>query len=306
MIFTSLFPHSYRHAAMRFLAIAAFSLLWLLCCTDRACAEPLSAPDPFATLKTHLIRDGFDGPLIQSLYAEPEVTFEQQGVSAYFLHREAALNYDQFLTRSSLDQAIDYLGQQHKALKQAQSVYGVEGEIITAIILVESRLGTFIGKRLVLNTLSTLAALGHEDIRDSLWNAYLKDKADGSKQQFNAWASRKSAWAYSELKAYLKYTKAHRLDPLSIRGSFAGALGIAQFVPSSVLRFAKDGNRDGQINLFDHEDAIESISNYLNQHGWRPSLKRHEAFRVLLRYNNSRYYAETILEVAERLAKHRP
>jgi membrane-bound lytic murein transglycosylase B len=91
-----------------------------------------------------------------------------------------------------------------------------------------------------------------------------------------------------------------------MHGSFAGALGIAQFVPSSVLRFAKDGNRDGQTNLFDHEDAIESISNYLKQHGWRPSLTRNEAFRVILYYNNSKYYAETILKVSERLAKLRP
>jgi membrane-bound lytic murein transglycosylase B len=306
MIFTSLFLHSYRHAAMRFLVLAAFSFLWLISCTNWAGAESLRTPDPFATLKAQLIRDGFDGPLIQSLYAEPEVTFEQQGVSAYFLHREAALNYDQFLAPSSIDKAIVYLGQHHKALKQAQSAYGVEGEIITAIILVESRLGTFIGKRLVLNTLSTLAALAYKDVRDSLWNAYLKNKTDGSRKQFDAWASRKSAWAYKELKAYLEYTRTQRLDPLSIRGSFAGALGFAQFIPSSVLRYAKDGNQDGQVNLFHHEDAIESISNYLKQHGWRPSLKRHEALRVLLRYNNSRYYAETILDVADRLAQHRP
>ena len=77
-------------------------------------------------------------------------------------------------------------------------------------------------------------------------------------------------------------------------------------MPSSLLRFAQDGNRDGQINLFQHADAIESIANYLKQHGWRPGLKRHEAFRILLRYNHSKYYADTILKVAERLEKLRP
>ncbi len=154
--FTSLFRPSYRPAAMWFLAIAAFSFVWLLCWTDRACGGP-STPDSFATLKTHLIRDGFDGALIRSLYLRPEITFEQRGVSAYFLHREAALNYDQFLTRSSINQAIDYLGQHKKALKHAQSVYSVKGEIITAIILVETRLGTFIGKRLVLRIQGTVS-----------------------------------------------------------------------------------------------------------------------------------------------------
>ncbi len=302
---TSLFRPSFGRAALRFLAIMVFGFIWLVGCADRVRGEPLKGPNPFAPLKTRLIRDGFDRPLIRSLYSKPEVAFEQKSISTYFLHREAALNYDQFLTRSSLDKAKDYLGRHQKALERSQSVYGVEGEIITAIILVETRLGTFIGKRLVFNTLSTLAALGDKDIRGRFWEAYLKGKADVSKEQFDAWAARKSEWAYSELKAYLEYTKAQGLDPLSMRGSFAGALGIAQFIPSSVLQFARDGNRDGQINLFDHEDAIESIANYLNQHGWEPGLSanRKEALQVLLRYNQSTYYANAILNVAERLSK---
>jgi membrane-bound lytic murein transglycosylase B len=86
-------------------------------------------------------------------------------------------------------------------------------------------------------------------------------------------------------------------------GSFAGALGISQFIPSSVLRFAQDGNKDGQINLFDHEDAIMSIAYYLKQHGWKPGLSRNEQFRIVLTYNHSEYYAETILKVAERLSE---
>ena len=292
-----------RSSALRLLAIATCGFVFLLCRTDSCRGEPLSSCDPFAALQKRLIQDGFEEPHIRSLYSRPEVTFEQGGVSAYFLHREAVLNYDQFLTPSSINQAFNYLGQHQEALKKAQSVYGVEGEIITAIILVETRFGTYIGKRLVLNTLSTLAALGDKDSRENLWHVFLKDKAERSKQQFDAWALRKSKWAYSELKAFINYTKAQRLDPVSVHGSFAGALGIAQFLPSSVLRFAKDGNGDGQINLFDHADAIESIASYLNQHGWRPSLKRSEALRLLLHYNNSTYYAEAILKAAERLEK---
>lgn len=302
--FTLLFRHSYRGAALWFLATAVLSFVWLLD-TDCAGGESSGRPDFFATLKTRLVRDGFNRSLIRSLYSRPGVTFDQRGVSAYFLHREATLNYDQFLTRSSIGRAIDYLGQHQKALKRAQGVYGVDEEVITAIILVESRLGTLIGKRLVLNTLSALAALDNKNTRDVLWRSYLKNKTKESRRQFDTWASRKSAWAYSELKAYLKYVKVQGLDPLSMRGSYAGALGIPQFMPSSVLRFARDGNRDGRINLCDHEDTIESIANYLKQHGWRPSLKRHEAFRVLLSYNHSKYYADTILNVAERLAKSR-
>lgn len=303
---TSLYRPSCRQAFRRYLAIAAFSFFWTIGHVDVAGSESRSLAEPFSALKARLIQEGFDEPLIQSLYSSPEVVFDQQGISVYFSHREAALDYDQFLSKSSIEKAINYLSRHQEALKEARRVYGVDEEIITAIILVETRLGTFIGKRMVLNTLSTLAALGDKDTRDAFWQAHLRNKASVSQQQFDSWASRKSAWAYAELKAYLQYTEAQGFDPLSMRGSFAGALGIPQFVPSSILRFGKDGNRDGRVNLFDHEDAIESIASYLNQHGWHPSLTREEALQVLLSYNNSRYYANTILDAAKRMAKLRP
>ena len=301
MNFTLLFRYKYRKVARGFLAIAVLSSVWLTGCADNVYGESSGGPEAYTILQKRLIGDGFDRSFIQSLYSGPEVVFDPAGLTAYFSHREATLNYDQFLTRSSLDQAIDYLGRHQKAFKQTQHVYGVEDEVITAIILVESRLGAFVGKRLVLNTLSALAALDDKGNRDVLWHTYVKHKAPGARSQFDQWARRKSAWAYRELKAFLQYVKAQKVDPYSVYGSYAGALGIAQFVPSSVLRFAQDGNRDGLINLYHHEDAIESVANYLKQHGWRPGLKRQEAFRTLLNYNRSRYYAETILKVAERL-----
>ncbi|MBW1740509.1 MAG: lytic murein transglycosylase [Deltaproteobacteria bacterium] len=302
-ISTLLFRHN---SGMRAQLVLAIVVLCSVALIPLAHAEPSNSMDPFSNLQRRLIRDDFDRALIRSLYSRPEVGFDKEAVSAYFLHREATLNYDQFLTQSSIDQAAAYLIQHQKALKRAESVYGVDGEVITAIILVESRLGTLMGKRLVLNTLSTLAALSHAGTRERLWRALLKHKANGPKNQFDAWATQKSAWAYGELKAYLKYISTQGLNPFSMYGSYAGALGIAQFMPSSVLKFARDGNRDGQINLYHHEDAIESIANYLKRHGWHPGLKHHEAFLVLLSYNHSKYYADTIIKVAERLSKLRP
>jgi len=297
--FTSLSRPSFGRTAIWFVVVTVCCCVWLSVGNGFA----RDKPDPFATLKGRLVRDGFDSTLIQSLYAKSEVNFDARGISAYYRHREATANYDQFLAKRSIDQAFDYFNKHKNTLKQAQIVYGVNGEVITAIILVETRFGTMIGKRLVINTLSTLAALGDKESRDLFWNEHLKGKDDRPKSRFDAWASRKSTWAYGELKAYLEYVDVQGLDPLSMPGSFAGALGISQFIPSSVLRFAQDGNGDGQINLFDHEDAIMSIAYYLKQHGWKPGLSRDEQFRIVLKYNHSEYYAETILKVAERLAE---
>jgi membrane-bound lytic murein transglycosylase B len=303
---TLLFPRSHWDVLSQWLVTAALSVVCLFGLADDTHGEASMRPHPFAMLQRRLIGDGFDPSLIQAIYARPEVTLDEKGLTAYFLHREATLDYDQFLTQSSVDQAIVYLKEHGAALQHAQELYGVEAEVVTAILLVESRLGTFVSKRLVLNTLSSLAALDETAKRDTLWRTYIKERSPTSKDHFEAWASRKSAWAYRELQAYIQYVQAQKVDPVSVYGSYAGALGFAQFIPSSILKFGRDGDKDGQINLYDHVDAIESVANYLKQHGWRPGLNRDEAFRVLLSYNHSSYYVDTILKVAERLSRLRP
>jgi membrane-bound lytic murein transglycosylase B len=275
--------------------------VWLACRTHAALGETSIRPGPFSLLQERLIEDGFDRQVMEGIYARPEVAFYQKGIADYFSHREATLDYAQFLRPSAMDQSLAYFREHRKRLEETEKRYGVEGEIITAILLVESRLGTFIGRHCVLNTLSSLAALGEPAKRDRLWEGHVKGKAAGTRKSFDRWASRKSDWAYRELKAYFKYVQAQNIDPFSLRGSYAGALGFAQFVPSSILSFGRDGNRNGQVNLHEHADAIESIANYLREHGWRPAQERDESLQVLLRYNHSTYYADTVLKVAERL-----
>ncbi len=289
----------------RSLRFALASTLALVVVLGMALPVPGTPPvqaAPFAELQKSLVRDGFAEAEIGALYSRPEATLDPEGITAYFLHREATLNYDQFLSESSIEKAVSYLKLHEKALQEATKQHGVNAEIVTAILLVESRLGANTGRQSVLNTLSNLAAIGDPSARDSLWNTYVSRKAPDEKEAFNKWAARKSTWAYQELKAYLQYAKAQGLDPFSVRGSYAGALGFAQFVPSSVLTYGRDGDKDGKVDLHQHEDAIDSIAYYLKQHGWEPKLDREKAFNVLLRYNNSKYYADTILKVADRIA----
>jgi membrane-bound lytic murein transglycosylase B len=305
-ISTSLFQSKPWDVISPLLAAALLGFVCLLGWADGTHGEPSKTAHPFATLQQRLIGHGLDRSLIDRVYARPEVTLDEKGLTAYFLHREATLNYDQFLTPSSIDKAKDYLRKHEAAFRHAKELYGVEGEVVTAILLVESRLGTFVSKRLVLNTLSSLAALDEAAKREMLWRTYIKERAPASKDRFDRWALRKSAWAYGELQAYLTYVKEQNVDPVSVYGSYAGALGFAQFIPSSILKFGRDGDKDGQINLYEHTDAIESVANYLKQHGWKPGLNRDEAFRIVLCYNRSSYYADTILKIAERLSRLRP
>ncbi|RLB95854.1 MAG: protein MltB, partial [Deltaproteobacteria bacterium] len=91
------------------------------------------------------------------------------------------------------------------------------------------------------------------------------------------------------------------METTRIKGSYAGAMGIAQFMPSNAYALAKDGNGNGRIDLFEHADAIASIAYYLKYHGWKPGLSAKKQHRVILHYNNSTVYANTVLKVADKL-----
>ncbi|MCJ7617388.1 MAG: lytic murein transglycosylase [Desulfobacterales bacterium] len=254
----------------------------------------------FEFLQEKLIKEGFDKSMIKDFYSRPEVYFDFKGVSQYFVYREAKLNYDQFTSKSSIKKAKSYMKKYNMELLRAERIYGVDKKIITAIILVETRLGKVIGNRSILNTLSTLASLSDLNIREIVWDKN-SSSCNLTREEFNKWSDRKSKWAYSELKAFLVYVNREGIDPAGINGSFAGALGIAQFMPSSILAFAKDGDGDGSVDLFNHADAISSIATYLSHYGWHPEIDRKGAYKVVYHYNHSEYYVNTILKISELL-----
>jgi hypothetical protein len=114
--------------------------------------------------------------------------------------------------------------------------------------------------------------------------------------------NRRSAWAENELVELLRILQKLNKDPFSIRGSWAGAFGIAQFVPSSYARFAVDGNDDGMVDLFDFSDATASIANYLKAHGWekdRPEKNRQAVYA----YNRCDNYVAAVFTYARAVNK---
>jgi len=254
----------------------------------------------FKTLQTRLIKDGFNKKQIKELYSRPQVYFEAEGVARFLVHREATLNYDQFATANSIQKARSYIKKHKLILENTEKAYGVDKEIITAIILVESQFGNLAGGPSILNTLSTLASLSDQNVRHLFWQEVTKTRKL-SRKKFERWAQRKSKWAYTELKSFIKYTAREKIDPAAVAGSYAGAIGIAQFIPSSILAFAKDGNNDGRIDLFNHADAITSIASYLRHYGWRAGIDHTKAQKVIYRYNHSSYYVDTILKISELL-----
>jgi len=254
----------------------------------------------FEPLQKKLIQDGFDAEKIKSLYDRPQVHFEADGVTVLFTYSESKVNYDQFSNDWSIDKAKQYMAEHMDALERTEKAYGVDKNVITAILLVESSLGKTLGTRSALNTLSTLASLMYPKTRSEFYTMIPKDKKT-SRKNYEKSAQRKSKWAYGELKALLEYADQQGFDPAEIPGSFAGAMGLAQFMPTSILAYGRDGDNDGTIDLLTHADAMASIANYLKSHGWRPGISRQKAEKVIHHYNHSEYYVNAILKIAKRL-----
>jgi membrane-bound lytic murein transglycosylase B len=267
-------------------------------------ADSLASIDPaeklLSSVQKQLIADGFDPVKISRLYDRPQVFFEADGVILLFTYREARVDYSQFANQWSIRKARQYLQENEADLTRIEKEYGVDKKVITAILLVETGLGASVGTRSALNTLSTIAALSDPMVRSQLWDLIPNSKKI-SRKKFEKRAAARSNWAYKELKALLKYSAREGVDPVSIPGSFAGAVGVAQFMPTNILAYGQDGNDDGMIDMLNHADAMASIANFLKNHGWRPGQSRKKAAKIIYHYNHSNYYVDTILKISSRL-----
>jgi membrane-bound lytic murein transglycosylase B len=291
--------HCYKWGRNRLIFV-----ILLLIAGDLIAAESGAAvePDkkPFLSVQKQLIADGFDPTKIMRLYGRPQVSFEADGVIVLFTYKEAHVDYGQFTNKWSIRKARQYMQDYDADLTRIEKAYGVDKKIITAILLVETGLGASVGTRLALNTLSTMAALTDPMVRSKLWDLIPNSKKI-SRKKFERRAAARSKWAYEELKALLKYSAREGVDPVSIPGSFAGAVGVAQFMPTNILAYGKDGNDDGVVDMLNHADAMASIANFLKRHGWRPGQSRKKAAKIIYHYNHSNYYVNTILKISSRL-----
>jgi membrane-bound lytic murein transglycosylase B len=246
-------------------------------------------PVAWINLQSILVRNGFDQAYIAKVFKDPRAEFLPNVVTKIaYLRKEKKADYSHFLSSVNVEKGRRFLVAQNRLLTQAENNYGVSKEVITAILTVESDLGNKTGNYPVFNVFSSLAVMDNPEVISML---SLDTRLMGRLQK-------KAAWGRSELCAFLKYCLQNRLDPLTIKGSWAGAFGFSQFLPSSILRSGADGNRDGCVDLFCYEDAVYSIGNYLQKAGFRLG-NRGSWSRAIHSYNHSDPYVETVLTLAE-------
>lgn len=148
-----------------------------------------------------------------------------------------------FLTRSRTEGGVKFWKENAKVLAEVEKRFGVPPEIVTAIIGVETRYSKHTGGFRVIDSLSTLA--------------------------FNY--PKRSKFFRKELVQFLLLCKEEKVNPLELTGSYAGAMGIPQFMPSSFRHYAADYEGDGRKDIWKNtSDVIASVANYFKVHGWQP------------------------------------
>ncbi|MCX8111118.1 MAG: lytic murein transglycosylase, partial [Syntrophorhabdaceae bacterium] len=105
--------------------------------------------------------------------------------------------------------------------------------------------------------------------------------------------NRRSEWAENELVNLIVLSRLYKKDIFSIKGSWAGAFGICQFVPTAFLNHAVDGDNNGTIDLFNFHDAMSSMANYLKNHGWeKGNLEKMK--KAVWHYNHCDNYVKAV------------
>jgi membrane-bound lytic murein transglycosylase B len=161
------------------------------------------------------------------------------------------------ITNKRIQQGKLFLKKYYTIFKKVEKKYGIPSEYIAAIIGIESVYGGNVGKYPVFDTLTTLA---FEE-------------------------NRRSKFFTKELAKFIRLSYNQKFDPKKTKGSYAGAIGLGQFMPSSYEAYGIDFNKDGKVSLQHPHDTIASIANYLKKNGW----KKGEEIATRVSYDGKRF-----------------
>jgi len=218
----------------------------------------------------HKLSERFPEEEINAIFSDSRLELDKSVIPPK-KYRPAVSYYKSILTPVSVRDGESYVAHYTSVLSGAQRKYGIPREVIAGILRIESNFGRNVGRRRVINSLYSLYIL----------------------------VPKRKDFALRELGAFISICRENSWDPYELRGSPMGAFGFSQFLPSSYLVYAIDGDGDGTTDLFNHADAIYSTALYLHEVGWGKSRK--SQFQAIYAYNHEKEYVRTVLAYADRL-----
>ncbi len=222
-------------------------------------------------IRKQLILSGFSAVSVNKLLADKRLRLYPVKIVAYKQPDWKSIE-DKLYSPASLQRGADYIKSNQTVFDQAEKDFGVPKEALAGLIAIETDFGKNVGGYVIFNML--YSRLIH-------------------------WPESKWKGQAAELVALSKYCLQSKINCYSIRGSYAGAFGLVQFMPSSLLSYGIDGDHDGVIDLSQPADAIPSAANYLKMHGWAE-----DQLKALARYyGSSEGYPKIVLTFASLLPK---
>lgn len=291
--------------------------LWVLAPAVQA-AETIDT----SFLENLLVDKGLDRAYVREVFSDPRIYYDNDIIIKNLYQPPAAPKPPQetpkplqaepsmkpagnkptlYVEANYIDQGREFIRAQEAYLSGLEGRYGVAPEAVTAILIVESRLGKYYEKYYVFNAYLNLAACLDPDF----FAAAVEFNHDRYPElaQSRLTAVKKGQWALQELCELMQLARAIDMDPCEIKGSYAGAVGPAQFIPSSFQKFGIDGDNDGIRDPFALTDAMASIANYLKLAGWNQTAGEERLRQAVWHYNHSQAYVNTVMMLYEELSK---
>ncbi len=254
------------------------------------------SPAEINLLVTSLEGDQWSKDQLKKVFSHPTVRKLPNMVSMNVVSpiKLKSETYAHFAEPGAIQRAVDFRSEWQPALATAAEKFHVDEEVILAILLVETNLGTFLGNYRLMNIYPSVFVDSAKIITDGRAPPKLLERA-----------TRKRQWALDQLKALLTMNKDRGIDIFNLKGSYAGAIGICQFLPTSYMEHAVSLVK-GSADLFKVPDALLSVANYLKHAGYEIGGEDSQKRKAIYAYNHSDVYVDIVLKVAQNLKSSRP
>ena len=274
--------------------------------------QPLQAPPPTRApeateeelaqeiVEELLVDKGLDRAKVHGLLYDPRLTIDTGFIVKNLYHSKPKGTAEKpqimYYSPGFIPKGRAFIEQHREIFENVEACYGIQPEIITAILIIESKLGVYPPQYQPFRVYNSLAMALDPDVLSKVIESSGKAYPDLYREETVQLAQAKGRWALGELYHLILLSDELRIDPLEIKGSVAGAMGPAQFIPSTFRKFGADGDCNGRKDPFNMTDAIASVGHLLKRSGWTAGVEKNMR-SALWMYNHSDVYVNTVMKI---------
>lgn len=247
-----------------------------------------------------LINRGASSAFVHKFFSHPKAKFDAQYAKANVLNFQRKDDYSKNLLPESVETARMFIEDHLTLFKSAEKRYRVPKEVVAALMFIDTRYGKNTCKHYLVTVFASQAHSNDSEVLQEMLKSARPEKKAEDEENIRNQARRKKNRALREILALEEMQKKNHLPIYELQGSYSGAFGWPQFLPSSYIQFAKTPRKSKKIDLFKADDAIFSVANYLHRQGFseKPDSQRAAIFH----YNNSEDYVDAVLGLAKKLS----